>query len=46
MPFKSVAQMHKFYALMKEGKMSPKTVREWQSHTNVSKIPKKVKKKK
>lgn len=33
MPFKSLAQRRKFYALAKEGKISEDTVKEWEAHT-------------
>ena len=44
MPYKSVAQAHKFHALLKEGKIDAKTVREYDKKTDFSKLPKKVKK--
>lgn len=46
MPYKSIAQAHKFHALLKEGKISAKTVREYDKKTNFKGLPKKVKKSK
>lgn len=42
MPFKSKAQRRKFYALKSKGKMSQKTIDEWESETP-SKLPEKKK---
>jgi len=46
MPFKSIAQLHKFFQLEKEGKISKRTVREWLSKTNIKRLPKKKRKSK
>ncbi len=47
MPFKSKAQMIKFAYLEKEGKLPKGTTRAWLAETpSISKLPKKVKKKK
>ena len=46
MPYKSIAQAHKFHALLKEGKISAKTVREYDKATNFKKLPQRKKKKK
>lgn len=43
MPFKSEAQRRKFYALKAEGKMSQKTIDEWQAETP-KKLPDRLKK--
>lgn len=46
MPFKSKAQLAKFGALVKEGKISKETFDKWTSETkNISKLPKKAIKK-
>lgn len=44
MPYKSDAQRKKFHALLKEGKISKKTVKEWDKETKGKKLPKKLKK--
>lgn len=44
--YKSVAQAHKFHALLKEGKISAKVVHEYDKKTNFKKLPQKVKAKK
>ncbi len=44
MPYRSIAQAHKFHALLKEGKISAKTVAEYDKKTNFKKLPQKVKK--
>jgi hypothetical protein len=45
MPFKSKAQLRKFGQLLKEGKISSATFKEWLSATqNVKKLPERVKK--
>lgn len=46
MPFKSVAQAHKFHQLLKEGKISAKVVHEFDKATNFTKLPQRKKKKK
>jgi len=43
MPFVSEAQRRKFYQLRKEGKMSQKTIDEWERKTR-GKLPARVKK--
>lgn len=35
MPFKSLAQRRKFYELVKQGKMAPDTLREWEEATKI-----------
>jgi hypothetical protein len=46
MPFKSKAQVRKFAELLKEGKISSATFREWLNATpNIKKLPEKVGKK-
>jgi len=42
MPFKSEAQRRKFYELEKQGKMSSKTVQEFQAATGNQKLPERV----
>lgn len=45
MPFKSEAQRRKFYELVKQGKMDPKIVEEWEKATPKHKpLPERVKK--
>ena len=46
MPYKSIAQAHKFHALLKEGKIPAKTVREYDKATNFKSLPQRKKKKK
>ena len=46
MPYKSEAQRKKFHALLNEGKISAKTVKEWDKASKGKKLPKRVKKKK
>lgn len=47
MPFKSEAQRRKFYELAKQGKMSKKTVAEWEEATpKDSKLPERISEKK
>ena len=47
MPFKSKAQVRKFGAMVKSGKISKATFKKWVKHTkNMKKLPKRVKKKK
>jgi hypothetical protein len=36
MPFKSMAQRRKFYALKEQGKMSQSTINEWEKNTKKS----------
>ncbi|MFA5158582.1 MAG: hypothetical protein WC451_05370 [Patescibacteria group bacterium] len=46
MPFKSQAQRRKFYELAKQGKISSKTVEQWESETPKDrKLPERIKKK-
>lgn len=46
MPFKSEAQRRYFHWAKKEGKISPKTVREWEEHTPPGKkLPERIHKK-
>jgi len=46
-PFKSESQRKKFYALYRQGKISKKTLDEWEHATpKGKKLPKRVKKKK
>jgi hypothetical protein len=46
MPFKSKAQLRKFGELLKEGKISSATFKEWLSATpNIKKLPERVGKK-
>jgi len=46
MPFKSKAQLRKFAVLVKQGKMSKKTFKEWVAHThNLKTLPERSKKK-
>jgi hypothetical protein len=43
MPYKSVAQMHKMFALEKEGKVKRGTAMKWAHETrNITKLPKRV----
>jgi hypothetical protein len=43
MPIKSLAQLRKFYALQKEGKMSQKTIDKWLAETpNTKDLPPKA----
>lgn len=44
MPYKSEAQRKKFHVLLKQGKISAKTVAEWDKASKGKKLPKKVKK--
>ena len=46
MPYKSIAQAHKFHALLKEGKISAKVVHEYDKATNFKSLPQRKKKKK
>lgn len=46
MPYKSKAQRAKFHILEKEGKISHKTVAEWDRKSKGKKLPKRVKKRK
>lgn len=47
MPFKSKAQVRKFFQLEKEGKISKKEVDKWLKETpSVERLPERVKKKK
>ena len=39
MPFQSFAQLRKFASLVKQGKISEKTFKEWLSKTNTSNLP-------
>jgi len=44
MPIKSIAQLHKLYALEKEGKLKRGTARKWVKETkNLSKLPQRKK---
>ena len=44
MPFKSIAQFHKLFALEKEGKLKRGTARKWAKETkNLSKLPQRKK---
>ena len=45
MPYKSQAQRKKFHVLEKEGKISPKVVKEYDQASKGKKLPNKVKKK-
>jgi len=46
MPFKSKAQLRKFGELLKEGKISSATFKEWlKSTSNIKKLPERVDKK-
>jgi len=45
MPFKSRAQRRKFFILLKQGKISPQVMREFERETK-AKLPEKVRKKK
>ena len=44
MPYVSEAQRAKFHVLLKQGKMSKKTVDEWDKATGKRKLPERVKK--
>ena len=45
MPFKSKAQMRKFFEMEKQGKLPKGTSKEWAHETkNIKKLPNKVKK--
>lgn len=45
MPFKSKAQMKKFFAMEKRGEIPPGTAERWAEETpNIKKLPKKKKK--
>ena len=47
MPFKSKAQMKKFFAMEKRGEIPPETAKRWAEETpDNKKLPKKKKKKK
>ena len=46
MPYKSKAQAAKFHILEKQGKISPKVVKEFDQASKGLKLPKRVKKKK
>lgn len=46
MPFSSVAQLHKFFQLEKEGKLPKGTAREWLSKTDTASLPKRKRKSK
>lgn len=43
MPFKSFAQLRKFGSLVKQGKMSEKTFKEWLSKTDTAHLPERIK---
>lgn len=45
MPYKSDAQRRKFHALLAEGKISAKTVKEYDDASRGMKLPERVKKK-
>ena len=45
MPYKSEAQRRKFHALEKQGKLSPKVVKEYDKASKGKKLPKRIKKK-
>ena len=45
MPYKSEAQRKKFHVLLKEGKISKKTVKHWDAETAGKTLPKKKTKK-
>lgn len=45
MPFRSKAQRRKFYALKAQGKMSQKTIDEWEKHTEDKHLPERMVKK-
>jgi len=42
--YKSIAQLHKFHQLLKEGKISAKIVHEYDKKTDVKKLPQRKKK--
>ena len=46
MPFKSQAQRRKFAELLVKGKISPKTLEEWNRETGAKKLPERVSRKK
>ena len=46
MPYQSKKQAAKFHQLEKEGKISHKTVKEWDKATNFKNLPNKVRTKK
>ena len=46
MPYKSKAQQAKFHVMEKQGKISPKVVKEFDQASKGKKLPKKVKQKK
>ena len=47
MPFKSKAQMKKFFAMEKRGEIPKGTAKRWAEHTrNIKKLPKRVRTKK
>lgn len=46
MPYKSEAQRRKFHELAKQGKMDPKTVREFDEASKGMKLPDRIKPKK
>lgn len=46
LPYVSDAQRRKFHLLEKQGKISPKTVDEWDKASKGKKLPEKVKKSK
>ncbi len=47
MPYKSQAQMRKFFAMEKRGELKKGTAERWAKHTpNIKKLPKRVKKSK
>lgn len=46
MPYKSDAQRRKFHALLKEGKIKPETVAEFDKASKGKKLPERVKPKK
>jgi len=46
MPYKSRAQAAKFHILLKEGKIDPKVVAEFDAASKGKKLPKRAKKKK
>jgi len=47
MPYKSLSQMRKFFAMEKRGEIPKGTAERWAKHTkNIKRLPAKVKKKK
>ncbi len=45
MPYQSLAQMRKFHELLKQGKISPKVVAEFDQASKGLKLPERVRKK-